>query len=113
VRLLSEARCTLFPISWPEPFGLVMAESMACGTPVVATRFGAVPEVIGDDRRGGIIVDGPEGLAAGVEAAFTIPPESCRAYAERLFSPRRMVADHLEAYGELLDRTSAATAVAA
>src|SRR6186997_3656285 len=48
VELLQNARCTLFPIEWEEPFGLVMIESMACGTPVIATRHGAVPEVIGD-----------------------------------------------------------------
>lgn len=113
VRLLSEARCTLFPISWPEPFGLVMAESMACGTPVVATRHGAVPEVIGEHRRGGVIVDRPEDLVAGVEAAFGIDPASCRAYAERMFSPRRMVADYVEAYEELLERTAGSTATAA
>src|ERR1700736_4748686 len=56
VELLQNARATLFPIEWEEPFGLVMIESMACGTPVIATRRGAVPEVI-EDRRSGIIVD--------------------------------------------------------
>ena len=56
VELLQHARATLFPISWQEPFGLVMIESMACGTPVIATRWGAVPEVI-DHGRTGIIVD--------------------------------------------------------
>ena len=57
VELLQNARVTLFPIEWEEPFGLVMIESMACGTPVIATRWGAVPEVIEEDSRGGIIVD--------------------------------------------------------
>ena len=56
VELLQDARATLFPIEWEEPFGLVMIESMACGTPVIATRHGAVPEVI-DDGRSGIIVE--------------------------------------------------------
>ena len=57
VELLQNARVTLFPIEWEEPFGLVMIESMACGTPVIATRWGAVPEVIEEDSRGGIVVD--------------------------------------------------------
>ncbi len=56
VELLQDARATLFPIEWEEPFGLVMIESMACGTPVIATRWGAVPEVI-EHGRSGIIVD--------------------------------------------------------
>ena len=56
VELLQDARATLFPIEWAEPFGLVMIESMACGTPVIATRIGAVPEVI-EHGRSGIIVD--------------------------------------------------------
>ncbi len=56
VELLQDASATLFPIEWEEPFGLVMIESMACGTPVIATRWGAVPEVI-DDGRTGLIVD--------------------------------------------------------
>ena len=57
VELLQNARATLFPIEWEEPFGLVMIESMACGTPVIATRHGAVPEVIEEDGRGGLVVD--------------------------------------------------------
>jgi glycosyltransferase involved in cell wall biosynthesis len=58
VELLREARATLFPIQWEEPFGLVMIESLACGTPVIATRRGAVPEVL-EHARTGIIVDRP------------------------------------------------------
>src|SRR5919201_5755151 len=55
VELLQNARATLFPIKWEEPFGLVMIESMACGTPVIATRWGAVPEVIVDGETGIIV----------------------------------------------------------
>ena len=99
VRLLQRARCTLFPIAWEEPFGLVMIESMACGTPVVATRFGAVPEVIGDGGEGGIIVDDLEDMASAVAVADEIDPAACRAYAEERFSERRMVRSYLEASG--------------
>src|SRR4029079_9961067 len=60
VQLLQDARATLFPSEWDEPFGLVMIESMACGTPVIATRFGAVPEVIQDGDSGVIVETWPE-----------------------------------------------------
>ena len=68
VELLQDARATLFPIEWEEPFGLVMIESMACGTPVIATRIGAVPEVI-EHGRSGIIVDDYHEMAAALEEA--------------------------------------------
>ena len=87
VRLLQRARATVFPIQWPEPFGLVMVESMACGTPVVATRFGAVPEVI-EQGRSGVIVDEFSELAAGVEQALSLDPAECRASAVERFSPQ-------------------------
>jgi len=103
VRLLQRARCTLFPIAWEEPFGLVMIESMACGTPVVATRFGAVPEVIGDSGEGGIVVDHLAGMAAAVAVADTIDPATCRSYAESHFSERRMIRSYLDAFTLLLE----------
>jgi glycosyltransferase involved in cell wall biosynthesis len=101
VRLLQNARATVFPIQWPEPFGLVMVESMACGTPVVATRMGAVPEVI-EQGRSGIIVDSPAELAEAVEQAITLDPAECRASAIERFSPERMVDDYVAAYQRLL-----------
>jgi glycosyltransferase involved in cell wall biosynthesis len=97
VELLQEARATLFPIEWEEPFGLVMIESMACGTPVIATRHGAVPEVI-DDARGGIVVDHWREMANALERADAIDPIECRRYAEERFAPERMVGDYLGAY---------------
>ncbi len=97
VELLQNARCTLFPIEWEEPFGLVMIESMACGTPVIATRHGAVPEVIGDGR-GGLVVDHWREIPAALERADAIDPVECRRYAEEQFAPERMVADYLRAY---------------
>src|SRR5437763_9485696 len=97
VELLQNARATLFPIEWEEPFGLVMIESMACGTPVIATRHGAVPEVI-EDGRSGVIVDSWREVPAALERADAIEPMECRRYAEALFAPERMVADYGRAY---------------
>src|SRR6478736_9934761 len=74
VELLQNARVTLFPIEWEEPFGLVMIESMACGTPVIATRWGAVPEVIEEDSRGGIVVDDYRQMAGKIEEADEMDP---------------------------------------
>jgi glycosyltransferase involved in cell wall biosynthesis len=97
VDLLQNARVTLFPIKWEEPFGLVMIESMACGTPVIATRRGAVPEVI-EDGRTGIIVDDHKEMAGALEAADKIDPLECRRYVEERFSADRMVAHYEAAY---------------
>jgi glycosyltransferase involved in cell wall biosynthesis len=105
VELLQHARATLFPIEWEEPFGLVMIESMACGTPVIASRWGAVPEVI-EEGRGGVIVDHWGDAAAALDRTDQISPESCRAYAEERFKPERMVADYLAAYEALLSASS-------
>src|SRR4051812_29007636 len=97
VELLQNARATLFPIEWEEPFGLVMIESMACGTPVIATRWGAVPEVI-EDGRSGIIVDNYRQMPAALERADELDPLELRRYVEEEFSPQRMVRDYVAAY---------------
>jgi glycosyltransferase involved in cell wall biosynthesis len=103
VELLQDARATLFPIEWEEPFGLVMIESMACGTPVIATRHGAVPEVI-EHGLSGIIVDHFREMAGALEAADALDPIECRHYVEELFSPERMVADYERAYHDAINR---------
>jgi glycosyltransferase involved in cell wall biosynthesis len=97
VELLQDARATLFPISWEEPFGLVMIESMACGTPVIATRWGAVPEVI-EHGRSGIIVEDYRLMALAIEEADRLDPLECRHYIEERFVPERMVDDYVRAY---------------
>ena len=97
VELLQNARATLFPIEWEEPFGLVMIESMACGTPVIATRHGAVPEVI-EHGRSGLIVDNYREMAAALEEADRLDPLDCRRYVEQHFAPERMVGDYVDAY---------------
>jgi glycosyltransferase involved in cell wall biosynthesis len=103
VELLQDARATLFPIEWEEPFGLVMIESMACGTPVIATRWGAVPEVI-EDGVSGVIVDSYREMPAALELADALDPAQLRRSVEERFSQERMVADYVAAYQRALDR---------
>jgi glycosyltransferase involved in cell wall biosynthesis len=107
VELLQNARATLFPIEWEEPFGLVMIESMACGTPVIATRWGAVPEVI-EHGRSGIIVEDYRIMPAALEEADRLDPLECRRYVEQRFAPERMVADYLRAYRAQIERLASA-----
>jgi glycosyltransferase involved in cell wall biosynthesis len=101
VELLQNARATLFPIEWEEPFGLVMIESMACGTPVIATRHGAVPEVI-ENGRSGVVVDGWREIPAALERADQLDPLECRRYVEERFAPERMVGDYERAYRDAI-----------
>jgi glycosyltransferase involved in cell wall biosynthesis len=96
-RLLAEAHALLVPIEWEEPFGLVMIEAMASGTPPIALNRGSVPEVI-DDGRTGMIVDDLAEMAAAVEHAALLDPLELRREAEQRFSPERMVDDYLVAY---------------
>jgi glycosyltransferase involved in cell wall biosynthesis len=103
VELLQHARATLFPIEWEEPFGLVMIESMACGTPVIATRWGAVPEVI-EHGRSGIIVDDYRAIPAALDEADQLDPHDIRRYVEREFSPERMVGDYIAAYEAIIEQ---------
>jgi len=101
VELLQDARATLFPIDWEEPFGLVMIESMACGTPVIATNRGAVPEVI-EHGRSGIVVEHHREMADALEQADALDPLECRRYVEERFSPERMVDDYVKAYRDAI-----------
>ena len=101
VALLQKARATLFPIEWEEPFGLVMIESMACGTPVIATRWGAVPEVI-EHGRSGIVVDDHRQMAAALADADRLDPADCRRSVEERFSSERMVREYEAAYESVL-----------
>jgi glycosyltransferase involved in cell wall biosynthesis len=103
VELLQNARVTLFPIEWEEPFGLVMIESLACGTPVIATRYGAVPEVL-EDGVGGVIVDDYREMVGAIPVADDFDPLECRRYVEERFAPERMVVDYVAAYESALAR---------
>jgi glycosyltransferase involved in cell wall biosynthesis len=98
---LGEAYALLFPIDWPEPFGLVMIEAMACGTPVIAYPRGSVPEVLEDGVTGWIV----EGIAEAVRAVGRVPALSrprCREVFEARFSASRMAQDYLRIYKTLL-----------
>jgi len=97
---LGEAAALIFPIDWPEPFGLVMIEAMACGTPVIAFDRGSVSEVI-DDGVSGVIVDSTEEAVAAVERALSLPRAAVRARFEERFTAERMAAHYVELYEEL------------
>ncbi|MFN2606757.1 MAG: glycosyltransferase family 4 protein [Acidimicrobiales bacterium] len=98
--LYGRAACTLMPIQWPEPFGLVMVESMACGTPVVALRNGSVPEIV-EDGVNGFVADDLDGFVAAVAKVDTIDPASCRKVAEERFSIDAMVSGYELVYASV------------
>jgi glycosyltransferase involved in cell wall biosynthesis len=123
VELLQNSKLFLFPIQWEEPFGLVMIESMACGTPVVAFARGSVPEVIkdgetgfivnpsDDDIRGNFIIKktGIEGLCEAVERIYSMPEEQyrkmrrvCREHVEKNFTIERMIDEYEKVYYQIL-----------
>jgi glycosyltransferase involved in cell wall biosynthesis len=102
VDLVGRAVGLLNPIDWPEPFGLVMAESLAAGTPVIAAPEGAAPEIVTDGRTG-FLRGGEEDAAAAVDRLPEIDRDTCRADAEMRFSLERMAADHERLYQRILD----------
>jgi glycosyltransferase involved in cell wall biosynthesis len=99
-KFLGNARALLFPIDWPEPFGLVMIEAMACGTPVVAFRAGSVPEVV-DDGLSGFVVDSIDEAVAAVRAAEALDRAQVRATFESRFAAERMARDYVAIYRTL------------
>jgi len=107
---LGDAAALLFPINWPEPFGLVMIEAMACGTPVIAYPRGSVPEIV-DDGITGFLVHNAEEAAKAVEGIAAIERRSCRRRFEERFSARRMSEDYLALYERLVNGQSEPIAV--
>ena len=101
-RLLAGAAALVYPLLYPEPFGLVVIEAMACGTPVVAPRIGAVPELV-EPGVGGCLAESVDGLAALIPAALELDRERIRAQAIERFDFRRMVDDHERLYVRLAD----------
>ncbi|NPU10774.1 glycosyltransferase family 4 protein [Bradyrhizobium sp. 83002] len=100
---LSGALGLLLPIAWPEPFGLVMIESMACGTPVIAYNRGSVPEVI-DDGVTGFVVEDELSAVAAVSRLRDLSRAGVRERFEQRFTARRMALDYLAAYRRLIER---------
>src|SRR6266536_256189 len=104
VDLLSRAKAVLFPIDWDEPFGLVMVEAMACGTPVIATPRGSVPELL-VDRQTGFIVSVehyPGDAAAALRRVDEFDPAACRARVQELFSGEAMVSGYEAVFERVL-----------
>jgi glycosyltransferase involved in cell wall biosynthesis len=98
---IGKARALLFPIDWPEPFGLVMIEAMACGTPVVALRHGSVPEIL-EDGLTGFIVDDLDGFAEAARKVSYLNRREIRKRFELRFSSHRMVRDYLNLYRSVI-----------
>ncbi len=102
-KLLGGAWALLLPIAWPEPFGLVMIESMACGTPIVAYQRGSVPEVMKDGTTG-YIVSNVDAAVAAVGQIKEIDRLACRRYFEARFSAQRMAERYLEVYHRMINK---------
>ena len=98
--LFRKTHALLFPIDWPEPFGLVMIEAMACGVPVVAFERGSVPEVI-DHGKTGYVVNNVKDAAAAVRAISAIKRSECREISSRRFSASRMAQEYVREYQRL------------
>lgn len=103
MRFLAGAHALVFPIDWPEPFGLVMIEAMACGTPIIAFRRGSVPEII-DEGVTGYVVRTPAEAADAVAHVERLSRQRMREVFRRRFSAMRMAADHVRLYEKLIMR---------
>lgn len=101
-QLLAKAKAFLFPINWSEPFGLVMIEAMACGTPVIATHHGAVPEVVVDGETG-FIVERPEEMVEKIKLIDQVDPARCRQHVEERFSQTTMTRHYEEVYRKIIE----------
>ena len=99
--LIGRAYALLFPIDWPEPFGLVMIEAMACGTPIVAFRCGSVPEII-EEGRSGFVCDSVDEAIAAVKRLDTIDRRWCRDVFEERFTSERMAQGYVSVYEDIV-----------
>jgi len=99
--LLAGARCLLFPVQWEEPFGIVMIEAMACGTPVVALRGGAVPEVVADGVTG-LVCDRAAELPAAIQRAAALDPAACRRHVAANFDVAQLCSGYEQIYRQVV-----------
>ncbi|HHE65073.1 MAG TPA: glycosyltransferase family 4 protein [Bacteroidetes bacterium] len=100
-QLLKKARGFIFPVIWDEPFGLVNIEALACGTPIIATPFGANPEIINQDV--GFICQSHQEMVEAVSRLDEISPQNCRARVEKYFNSSRMAEQYLNMYKRVLE----------
>jgi glycosyltransferase involved in cell wall biosynthesis len=107
-RFLGEAAALLFPVDWPEPFGLVMIEAMACGTPVLAFRCGSIPEIIEDGVTGKIVCSEEEAVAA-LPAILAYDRREVRQRFEDRFTATRMAQDYVSTYRQSMKTRTAST----
>lgn len=96
-KFLGNAKALLFPVNWEEPFGMVMIEAMACGTPVIGFDQAAVPEVVKDGKTG-FVVDGLKGMAAAMKKTDSIRRVACRKHVEKNFSVEKMADEYEKVY---------------
>jgi glycosyltransferase involved in cell wall biosynthesis len=102
---LGNARALLWPIDWPEPFGLAVIEAMSCGTPVIAWNCGSTPEIV-DDGVTGFVVDSIDAAIDALRRADRLDRRRIRAQFERRFTARRMALDYVQLYERLVSRYS-------
>ena len=99
--LLSRSKALLFPIDWPEPFGLVMIEAFSCGVPVIAYAHGSVPEIIEEGVNGSVVHDQEEAIAAAKNIG-AIDRRQCRESFERRFTVAQMAENYLHVYEKII-----------
>lgn len=102
-KLMGEALALILPIDWPEPFGMVFIESLACGTPVLTCPLGSVPELVLDGVAG-YVRSTVDDLVEAVKEVHTISRDGCRAYAEQRFDTRRMALEYVNVYSQVRGR---------
>ena len=105
LELLGGAECLLNPIAWPEPFGMVMIEALACGTPVLTTRLGAAPEIV-EDGTVGFLRSDEGGLVTALGRVHEIDRTACRERIEERFSVELMVENHIAVYEQAISDVS-------